>query len=281
MAGVESIKYRREFIGAFNVGVSFLKDRATPENMDMGRSAVFDVTAVGGRMQNRSIDGRIPRTNVSDTQVTCTLAEAVKKFEVTDFEAFTSQSDERAKMNHRIMESVNQEIDYSFMTELANATTSFSASAAPMTLSTATRVIATLAANSVPINPNDVTFLVSPFLEAQLQNIKGYASQDYVSTKPLETGGNQFTGGVQMKRWLNVSWIVHPNLPGVGTNSCTCYIWHRRAIGSAIPTNQIKYSAGYDDQDHYNYASATLKHGHKILQNSGILKFIHDDTTVA
>lgn len=277
MAGVEAIKYRREFVGAFNVGVSFLKDRATPESMDMGRSAVFDVTAVGGRMQARSIDGRIPRTNVTDTQVTCTLAEAVKKFEVTDFEAFTSQSDERAKMNHRIMESVNQEIDYSFMTELANASTSYSSTAAPITLDTATKVIATLAANSVAINPNDVTFLVSPFLEAKLQNIQGYASQDYVSVRPLETGGNQYTGQVMMKRWLNVSWIVHPNLPNVGTASCTCYIWHRRAIGSAIPTNQIKYSAGYDDQDHYNYCSATLKHGHKILQNSGILKFLHND----
>lgn len=278
MSVPESIKYRREFISAFNVGVSFLKDRATPESMDMGRSAVFDVAAVGGRLANRSIDGRIPRTNVTDTQVTCTLNEGVKKFEVTNFEAFTSQSDERAKMNHRIMESINQEIDYAFMTELANASTSFSASAAPITLDTATRVIATLAANSVPVNPNDVTWLVSPFLEAKLQNIQGYASQDYVSVRALETGGNQYSGQVMMKRWLNVSWIVHPNLPGVGTNSCTSYIWHRRAMGSAIPANQIRYGAGYSDEDHYYYCSGTLMHGHKILQNSGILKFIHDDT---
>lgn len=277
MPNVESIKYRREFIAAFNTGVTFLKDRGTPESMDMGRSAVFDITAVGGRMQTRSIDGRIPRTNVTDTQVTATLTEHVKKFEVTDFEAFASQSDERAKMNHRIMESVNQEIDFNFMTELANASTSFSASAAPITLDTATRVIATLAANQVPINPNDVTFLVSPFLEAKLQNIQGYASQDYVSVRPLETGGNQFQNQVQMKRWLNVSWIVHPNLPNVGTASCTCYIWHRRAVGCAMPTSQIRYAAGYDDQDHYHYASATLKASTKILQNAGILKFLHND----
>jgi len=277
MAVSESVKYRREFISAFNVGVTFLKDRATAESMDMGRSAVFDIAAVGGRMQTRSIDGRIPRTTVADTQVTCTLSEYVKKFEVTDFESFTSQSDERAKMNRRITETVNQELDYNIMTELANASTSFSATAAPITLDTATRVIATLAANGVAINPNDVTFLVSPFLEAKLQNIAGYASQDYVSVRPLETGGNQYTGSVQMKRWLNVSWIVHPNLPNVGTASCACYIWHRQALGVAVPSNQIRYSAGYDDQDHYHYASATLKAGTKILQNTGILKFLHND----
>lgn len=277
MATPQAVIYRREFVGAFNTSVSFLKDRGTPQSMDYGASAVFDVTAVGGRMQTRGIEGRIPVTSVTDTQVTCTLKEYVKKFIVTDFEAFTSQSDERAKMNHRIMESVNQEYDYDFKTELANASNSFAATAAPITLDTATRVIATLAANQVPINPNDVTFLVSPYLEAKLQTIQGYASQDYVSTRPLETGGNQFQNQVMMKRWLNVSWIVDPNLPGVGTSSSTSYIWHRRAVGAAMPTSQIRYSAGYDDQDHYHYCSSTLKAGTKILQQSGILKFLHND----
>ena len=277
MPGTDAVIYRREFVAAFNTGVTFLKDRSTPQSMSLGGSAVFDVAAVGGRMAVRSIDGRIPRTNVTDTQVTCTLAEHVKKFEVTDFEKFKSQSDERAKMSHRIMESVNQEIDYNFMTELANASNAYNTTAEPITLEGATRCIATLAANQVPINPMDVTFLVSPFLEAKLQNIKGYASQEYVSVRPLETGGNQFQNQVMMKRWLNVSWIVHPNLPNVGTSSCACYIWHRRAMGSAAPEEQIKYSAGYDDQDHYYYASATLKAGHKILQQGGILKFLHND----
>lgn len=277
MATPEAIKYRREFVAAFNASVTLIKDRATPESMDMGASAVFDVTAVGGRMSNRSIDGRIPRTNVSDTQVTCSLTEHVKKFEVTDFEAFKSQSDERAKMNHRIMESVNQEIDYNMKAELANASNSFAPTAAPITLDSATRVIATLAANQVPINAQDVTFLVSPFLEAKLQNIQGYASVDYVMGRPLENGGNQFQNTQMSKRWLNVTWIVDPNLPGVGSASCACYIWHRRALGVAMPTNQIRYGAGYDDQDHYHYASATLKAGTKILQQSGILKFLHND----
>jgi len=274
----ESIKYRREFIAKYNVSVSLLNDRFTPESMDMGRSAVFDVTEVGGRMAIRSIDGRIPRTNVSDTQVTCTLQEYVKKFEVTDFEAFTSQSDERAKMNHRIMESVNQEHDYTILTELANASTSFSATAAPITLDTATKAIATLAKNQVPINPADVTWIISPFMEAKLQNIAGYTSSDYVSTKALEVGGNQFQNQRKMRSWLGVGFIVHPNLTGVGTSSCTTYLVHRRALGLAVPTSSIKYSAGYDDQDHYHYASSTLKLGAKVLQNTGILKFLHNDT---
>ena len=277
MSVPEAVKYRREFVAAFNTSISLLKDRCTPESMDFGRSAVFDVAAVGGRMQTRSIDGRIPRTNVSDTQVTATLTEYVKKFEVTDFEAFTSQSSERDKMNHRIMESVNQECDFDILTELANATTSFDTNAAPITLDTATKVLAELAENQVPMSPQDVTWIVSPKLEAKLQNIAGYASQDYVAARPLENGGNQFANQIMIKRWLNATWIVHPNLPGVGTTSCTTYCFHRRAVGCAMPSTQIRYGAGYDDEDHYHYCSATLKAATKILQNPGIIKFLHND----
>lgn len=277
MAVPEMIKYRREFIGAFNVGVSLLADRFTSESMDMGRSVVFDVTAVGGRMQARSIDGRIPRTSVSDTQVTCTLNETVKKFEVTDFEAFTSQSDERAKMNHRIMESVNQELDYTILNELANASTTATGSGAAITLALFTSVMAELGVASVPNGPTDLTWIVSPHFEAKLLNLTAYTSADFVPTKPLETGGNAYGGQRKIRNFLGCGMIVHPNLPGAGTSSCTTYLVHRRALGVAAPTSQIKYSAGYDDQDHYHYCSATLKSAAKILQNSGIRKFVHTD----
>ena len=81
-------------------------------------------------------------------------------------------------------------------------------------------------------------------LEAKLQNIKGYASQDYVTGRPLVDGANQFQNQVMTKRWLNVTWIVHPNLPGVGTASCATYLWHRRAIGQAMPLSMKETAQG-------------------------------------
>lgn len=279
MSVPEMIKYRKQFVETYQVGVTLLQDRFTEESMDMGRSVVFDVAAVGGRMQQRSIDGRIPRTNVSDTQVTCTLQEYVKKFEVTDFEAFTSQSSERDKMNWRIMSSVNEEHDYVILNELANASNSFGGgTAVPATLDAFTRVKATLASYGIRVNPNDTTVIMSTFLAAKLENINAYVSAEYVNSKPLDGGATAtFSGQRKIKSWLEMGWISHPNLPGHGTASCTCYIVHRSALGAAMPSSQIRYSAGYDDQDHYHYASATLKGGAKILQQTGILKFVHND----
>lgn len=277
MANPEAIIYRREFIEAYNVGVTMLADRFTEQSMTLGRSAVFDVATLGGRMSVRSIDGRIPRRNRSDTQVTCTLDERVCKEEVTDFEAFTSQADERAKINRSVMLSVNEEIDYHVLTELANASTSYSASAAPITLDTATKVIATIVQNKVPIGAQDLTWIISPMMEAKLQNIQGYTSADYVTTKPLETGGNQYSKERKIKAWLGCGWIVHPNLPNTGTSSCTTYLVHRSALGLAVPTKKIQYEAGRVPGELAECAVAGLMMGAKILQNAGILKFLHND----
>jgi hypothetical protein len=277
MANPEAVVYRREFIENFNVGATLLMDRFTEESMTMGRSAVFDVATLGGRMSVRSVDGRIPRRSRSDTQVTCTIDERVAKEEVTDFEKFTSQADERAKINRSIMISVNEEIDYHILTELANASTSYSASAAPITLDTATKVIATLSQNKVPIGAQDLTWIISPMMEAKLQTIQGYTSSDYVATKPLDSGGNQFSGQRKIKSWLGCGWIVHPNLPNTGTSSCTTYLVHRRAFGLAVPTSKIQYEAGRIPGELAECAVAGLMMGAKILQNAGILKFIHND----
>lgn len=277
MANPEAIVYRREFVENFNVGVTMLADRFTEERMTMGRSAVFDVATLGGRMSVRSIDGRIPRRNRSDSQVTCTIDERVAKEEVTDFEAFTSQADERAKINKSIMISVNEEIDYHVLTELANASTSYSASAAPITLDTATKVIATLAQNKVPIGAQDLTWIISPMMEAKLQNIQGYTSADYCNTRPLEAGGNQYDGGRKYRQWLGASWIVHPNLPDTGSASCTTYLVHRRAFGLAVPSKKIQYEFGRIPGELADCAVAGLMMGAKILQNAGILKFLHND----
>ena len=277
MANPEAVVYRREFVESFNVGATLLMDRFTEESMTMGRSAVFDVATLGGRMSVRSVDGRIPRRSRSDTQVTCTIDERVCKEEVTDFEKFTSQADERAKINRSIMISVNEEIDYHILTELANASTSYSSSAAPITLDTATKVIATLSQNKVPIGAQDLTWIISPMMEAKLQTIQGYTSSDYVATKPLDSGGNQFSGQRKIKSWLGAGWIVHPNLPNTGTSSCTTYLVHRRAFGLAVPTSKIQYEAGRIPGELAECAVAGLMMGAKILQNAGILKFLHND----
>ena len=58
------------------------------------------------------------------------------------------------------------------------------------------------------------------------------------------------------------------------------YAVHVYAPGGRSPAGHVadvEVTAGYDDEDHYHYCSATLKATTKILQNAGILKFLHND----
>lgn len=280
MAISEAIKYRSEFIKTFQVEGSLLPDRCVPESMMNGRSVTFDVPQIGGRMKKRSIDGRIPRSNPSDSQVVCTLEEYVDKYEITDFESFTSQSNEREKMNWRIMGSVRREQDFIVLNELANATTEYSGSstAAAITLDIAGKAIARLAENGVEIRPQDVTWVISPRMHAKLLTLAAYTSADYVASKPLAGNSGQYDGTRKVKNWLDVGWIVHPNLPGVGTSSCTTYLFHRNAVGMAQPTSELVYKAGQNEEDLYYYCSAGLKAASKLIQQAGIMKFLHNDT---
>jgi hypothetical protein len=278
MAHPESVQYRREFVRSFNQSVSLLSDRCTEESMSSGRSAVFDVADLGGDLAQRSVDGRLPRLTSSDSQVTCTLEEYGGTLEVTNFEKFTSQSDERAKMSAKIMARTNRRLDRVLLAELDNASQYASGAAQTMTSAVATTIIATLAEGEVDISPGDITFVISPMAHHQLMKAASYTSADYVSAKPFDGNAGQYSNERKIKSWLDIGWIVSPLLTGVGTNSCKMFIFHRNAIGCAKPSEQINYSAGWDDQHHYHYCSGTMKAGVKILQTGGVLEVIHDDT---
>lgn len=273
-----AIKYRSEFIRSFHQTVSLLADRCTDESMSQGISAVFDVTDLGGDLGERGVEGQLPKLTSNDNQVTCLLREYGGKFTITDFDKFTSQSDERAKMHAKVMSRANRRMDKILIAELGNASTQWNAGAAiTMTPSVATDIITELEQGEVPINPNDITVLSTPKVRHQLMKSAQFTSSDYITAKPY-LGGDAYANERKIKQWLDVAWIFSPLLPGVGTATAKTYIFHRNAIGCAKPESQLMLTAGFDDQDHYHYSSATIKAGCKILQQGGVIEIIHDDT---
>ena len=75
-----------------------------------------------------------------------------------------------------------------------------------------------------------------------------------------------------------MDWVSATNCVVGSSFTNGCIATGMLCTGVAAPDSQIKYSAGYDDQDHFHYASATVKAGAKLLQQAGVLKVIHDDT---
>lgn len=279
MATPEMIKYRRQFVEGFAQTESLLMDRCVEESMDMGSAVVFDVADLSGELPERGVDGRLPRLSSADAQVTATLKEYGGTFEITDFERFKSQSDERAKMNKKIYSRVNRRVDRIYISELNNATTLWnSGTAITVSVDTITSIIAELENAQIPVNPEDVTWIISPKMNGKLETLQQYNQSLYVDSKSLAGGQNAgFENKRKIKSWARVGWLVSPLLPGVGTSTCTTFLYHRNALGCARPTNQMMYTAGFDDQHHFHYASGTVKAAAKLLQNGGVIKVTHAD----
>ncbi len=275
--------YRDEFVLGFGQRQTLLKDTTTPEFMVTGNQAVFMVVDSSGTATTRGTNGLIPAQDNNNTQVTATLGEKHDLRRMTGWNIFQSQGNQREIMQLNTMSVINRDIDSVILAELANGTLDTGA-AAPATMSMISKAIATLGVNGVAMDGN-IFAVVSPAFLEYLSAMPSWASADYVAVKPLSQNYPAWNAmdpkkgvGLGWWEWKGVKWIVSNQLSGVGTASCTCFMYHRAAIGHALDKAGIKSPIGYDDEQDYSWARCTLFHGAKLLQNTGVVRMIHDDS---
>ena len=170
---------------------------------------------------------------------------------------------------------LNRRIDADIIAQLDTATSNLGA-AASMALSTVAKAKVTLGENEVPTEEIDKMWAVcTPAVEGYLMQIPEFTKADYVEMKYL-AGPTRRT-----LRWAGFNWIFHPNLTGVGTSSEKCYFYHQDAIGSAFDNGEaLNVAIGYNDEQDYSYARASSFTGAKLLQQSGIVQFLHDASAI-
>jgi hypothetical protein len=198
---------------------------------------------------------------------------------MTGFNIFQSQSDQRQIMQMNTMSVINRDIDSVILTELA--TTSLdTGSAATASLTMVSKAIAQLQINGVAWDGN-VFAVVSPAFLLYLMAIASFASADYVNVKPFANfpgwnAASEKSAGQGWYDWMQVKWIVSNQISGIGTNSETCIMFHRSAIGHAVDTGGIDSDIGYESKQQMSWARCSLFHGAKLLQNAGAVRMIHD-----
>jgi len=266
-------QYRDEFIAGFEQRQSLVRQTVTTEGEVKGNQIVFLVADSGSATAvTRGVNGLIPARADNLTQNTATLNEWHDLVRRTGFNLYASQGDGRRIMQETTMGVLNRKVDSDIIAALETGTQDTGA-AATASLALAMYGLTILGNNSVPMDGN-ISALITPAFYAYLMQTKEFASVDYVNNKPFENGMTMF-------RWAGVNWIVHPNLSGKGTASETCLMYHKSAIGHGCDTQSIVTAADYDKEQDYSYARATAYMGSKVLQNSGIVKLIHDGSAFA
>lgn len=269
------IQYRKEFVASFEQRVSALKMATTKESMVSGNQATFLVSGSGGDTAvTRGVNGLIPYSNPTNTQVTATLAEKHAGYELTSFNIFASQGDQKRIMQMASMNVINRDIDLTILAELANATQDFGSGVATLNTVIGAKVI--LGNAQVNTSEADNMFaVVSPAFMGYLMQVREFASAEYVDVKPFAGASKQYL------RWMGINWIESPLVTGLGTSSEICYMFHRNALGYAVRVGEESVSIGYEDKQDSSWSRATTYHAAKILQSTGIVKITHDGSGYA
>jgi hypothetical protein len=276
------IQYRREFILGFEDMQSRLRGTTITETVIKGDTATFLVADSGSaEAVTRGVNGLIPARADNNTQLSATLVEWHDLVRKTKFNIFASQGDQNRLMQQTTMGVINRKIDNDIITQLDTATNDTgSATTASLELVINARTI--LGNNFVDTGDEDNLFAcVTPAFMGYLMQVKEFASADYVDVKPL-TGGKS----MKYKRWAGFNWIEHPRLPGSpgaggdGTSE-SCFFYHRNAIGHAVDKENMETPVGYDEEQDYSWSRATAFMGSKLLQQSGIVKVLHDGSSYA
>ncbi len=270
-------QFRQEFIHGFEQKRSIVRDSVTTEAMVKGNQATFLVADSGGAdAVTRGTNGRIPGRSDNLTQPTAVLKEWHDKVERTGFNLFASQGDGRRIMQATSMAVINRKIDQDIIDQL-NTATNDTGSAGTATLTMVGKSKTILGNNEVPFDGMIYGLITPAFYHYLTISVPQFASADYVTRKPIDGQSGAEWGDEQgYYEWYGVKWIVHPKLPGVGTNAEKCFLYHKSSVGHAAPSDLIQTSAGYNDEHDYSFARCTAYMGGKLLQNSGVVVMNHD-----
>lgn len=268
-------QYRQEFIAGFEQKQSLLRDTTTTEAVIKGNTAVFLVADSGSASAvTRGTNGLIPARADNLNQNSAVLQEWHDLVRKTGFNVFASQGNQREIMQNTTMGVVNRKIDESIITELNTATNDTgTAVTGSVSLFQYGRVI--LGNNSVPWDSN-VTLLATPAFTAYLEQAPEFANAQYVDIRPYAGQDVAWRDKPMAYKWRNCLIIEHPNLPGKATTAEKCFLYHKSAIGHAANTGAMETPVGYDEEQDYSWARASIFMGAKLLQNAGVVVINHD-----
>ena len=268
--------YRKEFIKGFEKRQSLARRTVTTETEIDGNTAVFLVADSGGASAvTRGVNGDIPTRPDNLNQFSATLKEWHDVPERTNFNLYASQGDGRRIMQETSMAVINRKIDSDIHTALETGTITWAGGAADTADLTAITKAKTKLGNAFALEEEPFA-LITPAFHGYMMAMNEFTSADYINLKPFENVSKS-----QAFNWFGVNWIVDAGLSGAGTATANCYMFSRQAIGHACDTESIQTFVGYDDKNDKSWARCSTYMGSKLLQNSGVVKMLHDDSALS
>lgn len=284
MSVQQQVIYRDQFVEGFERRVTVLREAVTTDTESRGGAVNFLIAlsgASGGRSAvTRGSNGLIAASDDSQAQVALNFAEAHDLQKRTGFDIFRAQSNQLAIMQMNGMAVINRKIDSVIIASLDSGTVTLG-SVGAMSKTVANQLVTKLRnAFAGESDSGNLYAVVTPACFAYLTDITSFANSLY-NNGP---GGKLEDGIPKIENWtywMGLNWKAHSGLNGGGTSSATCYAWHKAAVGHAIASGTVDAVIDRNREQDYSYSRHSVYQASAKLQNSGIVKFVHDDSAIS
>lgn len=252
----------------------------------VGSSTTFQKIGAG-TATTKARHGVITPMNNAHTNVQCTISDFYAGDWVDRLDEAKVNIDERMALAQAGAWALGRKVDDQILTvmdDTTQSTVTLSIGSTNQVENAYLNWVKALDANDVP-NDGGRFGVLSPFAWAALMKVESFASADYVGPDglPFKDGASI----MKWKDWLGVKWCVHNGVPGVGTATSKCFVWHKRAVGyasgahpmnAAEQTNAIMADITWHGDRAAHFVNHWMSGGACLIEDAGVIEGNIDDT---
>jgi len=214
---------------------SYLKSAVRVKDNVVGSTAVFQKIGKG-TATTKARHGTITPMNQTHTAPSCTLADFYAGDWVDKLDEAKVNINERDALASGGAMALGRKCDDQITTVLDTTTQStitLTVTSKATVLATAIQFAEAAWNNDVP-NDGMVYAVVTPRYWSQLMTVDQFQNSDHVSSEGQSFKSGPAIGAAKWKDWMGIKWKMQTGLPGAGTATAKCFIWHKNAVGYAI-----------------------------------------------
>ena len=214
---------------------SYLKDAVRVKDGVVGSTAVFQKIGTG-TATTKARHGTITPMNQAHTAPSATLADFYAGDWVDKLDEAKININERDALASGGAMALGRKVDDQITTVLdatTQAVVTLTVTAKANILATAIEFVEAAWNNDVP-NDGQVYGVVTPRYWSQLMLNDQFSRADWVATDGQSFRQGPAIGRAKWKDWLGVKWKMQTGLPGAGTGTAKCFVWHKTAVGYAV-----------------------------------------------
>lgn len=214
---------------------SYLKESVRVKDNVIGSTAVFQKIGTG-TATTKARHGTITPMNQTHTAPSVTLADFYAGDWVDRLDEAKININERDALASGGAMSLGRKVDDQITTALdatTQSTITLTVTSKATVLSTAIEFAEAAWANDVP-NDGQVYAVATARYWSQLMTIDQFQRAEYVGADGQSFRQGPAVGRGRWKEWMGIKWKMQTGLPGAGTATAKCFVYHKTSIGYAV-----------------------------------------------